>query len=331
MTVSKMMFFFCIAGGIMLALIPHVIWLTAWIISKIGHFRLPYRRFGLAALTLAMLFWGAMAYGYFIGRWHFQTTQIEYAHKDIPKEFDGFRIAHISDLHLGTFDDNPHKLEMVVKEINSQDPDIVCFTGDMVTIGKEEAEPYKDILKAINARHGVLSVFGNHDFLIYGFPYGDDRQEAEEALAGFQKDTLGWTLLRNENITIEANDSSRITFIGVDNTNCSSQGFKTISRGDLKKAMEGTGGFRILLSHDPSHWTSEVVPDTDIQLTLSGHTHAAQVRIFGWTPATVSFDETDGRYDRDGQTLYINIGLGCTVPFRLGARPEITVITLKSQ
>ena len=95
--------------------------------------------------------------------------------------------------------------------------------------------------------------------------------------------------------------------------------------------MEGTDGFRVLLSHDPSHWTSEVVPDTDIQLTLSGHTHAAQIRIFGWTPATVSFVETDGRYDREGQTLYINIGLGCTVPFRIGARPEITVITLKAQ
>lgn len=331
MTASKMMLFFCIAGGIALVLLPHIIWLIGWIISKIGHFHLPYKYFGLAALTLVMLFWSTMAYGYFIGRWHFQTKHIEYSHEDIPEQFDGFRIVHISDLHLGTFDDSPQKLEKVVAKINSQEPDIVCFTGDMVTIGKEEAEPYKEILKGIKARHGILSVLGNHDFLIYGFPFGEDREDSLEELVRFQKDTLGWTLLRNENITIESNDSSRITFIGVDNTSCSSQGFKTISRGDLKKAAEGTDGFRVLLSHDPSHWTSEVVPDTDIQLTLSGHTHAAQVRIFGWTPATVSFTETDGRYDRDGQTLYINIGLGCTVPFRIGARPEITVITLKAK
>ena len=87
-----MMLFFCIAGGIVLALLPHIIWLTGWIISKVGHFRLPYKYFGLAALTLVMLFWGAMAYGYFIGRWHFRTTHMEYVHKDIPKEFDGFKI-----------------------------------------------------------------------------------------------------------------------------------------------------------------------------------------------------------------------------------------------
>ena len=94
--------------------------------------------------------------------------------------------------------------------------------------------------------------------------------------------------------------------------------------------MDGTDGFRILLSHDPSHWKAEVVPDTDIPLTLSGHTHNAQIKIFGWTPATFSFKEVAGRYDRDGQTLYINVGLGCTAPFRIGVNPEVTLITLRS-
>ncbi|MBR5585962.1 MAG: metallophosphoesterase, partial [Alistipes sp.] len=93
----------------------------------------------------------------------------------------------------------------------------------------------------------------------------------------------------------------------------------------------GTDGFRILLSHDPSHWKAEVVPDTDIPLTLSGHTHNAQIRIFGWTPATFSFKEVAGRYDCGEQTLYINVGLGCTAPFRIGVNPEVTVITLNSQ
>lgn len=116
----------------------------------------------------------------------------------------------------------------------------------------------------------------------------------------------------------------------MDNANFSNQGFRTIHKGDLNKAMEGTDGFRVLLSHDPSHWSAEVIPNTDIPLTLSGHTHSAQIRLFGWTPAKWSFKETAGRYDRDGQTLYVNVGLGCTVPIRLGVNPEVTVITLKN-
>lgn len=330
MTASKMMVFFCIAGGLLLALLPHIIWLISWLIGKFADLKVSYRPFGYTALALVILFWGLMLYGYFIGRWKIETKHMEYSHKDIPAAFDGFRIVHISDLHLGTFDDNPEKLEMFISEINRQSPDLICFTGDMVTIGKEEAEPYAHALMEMKAEHGVMSVLGNHDFLIYGFTSDMDKDAAVEELVSFQRDSLGWNVLRNENISIEAADSSRITIIGVDNTNCSSQGFKTISKGDLSKAMEGTEGFRILLSHDPSHWSSEVVNDTDIPLTLSGHTHAAQMKIFGWTPASLSFKETDGRYDRDGQTIYINIGLGCTVPFRLGARPEITVITLKA-
>ena len=118
---------------------------------------------------------------------------------------------------------------------------------------------------------------GNHDFMIYGFDRNLDKNKAVEDLVDFQKNILGWTLLRNENRVIEAEDGSKITFIGVDNANFSQQGFPTIHQGDLKRAMDGTDGFRILLSHDPSHWKAEVVPDTDIPLTLSGHTHNAHL------------------------------------------------------
>lgn len=330
MTTAKMMLFFCIAGGLLLAMLPHVIWLAGWIVSKIWHINIQYRHFGLTALTLVLIFWGLMAYGYFIGRWKLQTTEMEYRHEEIPQAFDGFRIVHISDLHLSTFDDSPQKLDRIVAEINRHSPDLVCFTGDMVTIGKEEAEPYKESLKEMKAGYGIMSVLGNHDFMIYNFRDTSAMEQAVNEFVDFQEKDLGWKVLRNENTVIEAEDGSTLTIIGVDNTNCSEQGFKTISKGDLAKAMKDTEGFRILLSHDPSHWSSEVVEKTDIPLTLSGHTHCAQVRLFGWTPATVSFNETDGRYDKDGQTLYINIGLGCTAPFRLGADPEITVITLRA-
>ncbi len=136
-----------------------------------------------------------------------------------------------------------------------------------------------------------------------------------------------WNLLRNSSFKIETGDAA-ITILGVDNRNCSGQGFQTIDCGDLAKAMDGTDGFRILLSHDPSHWEAEVIPETDIQLTLSGHTHAAQLSVFGWNASSLMFRQSYGRYDIGNQTIYVNPGLGCTAPFRIGARPEITVITL---
>ena len=325
-----MMIAFCLVCGLALALLPHLIWFLGWVIARIAGGHLPYHCFGWSALGLVLVFWSSMAYGYFIGRWNLEVTHLDYIHEDIPEAFEGFKIVHISDLHLSTFDDSPERLDEFVEMINRQDPDLICFTGDLVTIGKKEAEPYTQTLRKMRATHGVMSVLGNHDFMIYGFKDTLSRDSAVEELAAYQREELGWRLLRNEHAVIGADDGSRITFIGVDNANFASQGFKTIHRGDLQAASSGTDGFRILLSHDPSHWSGEVVPHTDIPLTLAGHTHCAQVKLFGWTPASVSFEETHGRYDRDGQTLYINIGLGCTAPFRIGARPEITVIRLGS-
>ena len=325
-----MLVILCIVAGLILALIPHILWFIGWIGCRLAGVNLPYSYFGFAAMAIVILFWGMLAYGYIVGRWNVKSVRIEYAHKDIPKAFDGFKIVHISDLHLSTFDDSHERFETFIEEINRHAPDLVCFTGDMVTVGRSEAEPYTAILRKIYARHGVLSVLGNHDFMIYGFNPNDNREKAVLDLAEYQEDVLGWNLLRNENAVIEAEDGSKITFLGVDNANFSNQGFRTIHRGDLNKAMEGTDGFRILLSHDPSHWSAEVIPETDIPLTLSGHTHSAQISFFGWSPAKWSFNEIAGRYDKGNQTLYINVGLGCTAPFRIGVNPEVTVMTLRS-
>ena len=325
-----MMIFFCITGSILLAILPNLLWMIGWIGCKIAGCRLPYKYFGLGALALVAVFLLTMAYGYYIGRWNVKSTEIEYSHEGIPKAFDGFKIVHISDLHLSTFDDSKDRFKRFIDEINKHKPDLVCFTGDLVTLGKSEAEPYTDILKAIKSKHGVLSVLGNHDFMIYGFNQDFDRETAVEELGRYQEEALGWNLLRNESTVIESEDGSRITFLGVDNANFSNQGFHTIHRGDLSKAMEGTDGFRVLLSHDPSHWSAEVIPNTDIPLTLSGHTHSAQIKFFGWTPAKWSFKEIAGRYDNGNQTLYINVGLGCTAPIRLGVNPEVTLITLRT-
>lgn len=312
-----------------MALIPNLIWLLGWVAGKIVGFNLPYRYFAIASIVIIIIIWAALAYGYFIGRWNVESKELEYIHKDIPKAFDGFKIVHISDLHLSTFNDNPHKFKRFIDEINRHSPDIVCFTGDMVTIGKKEAEPYTEILRSIESKHGVVSVLGNHDFMIYRIPTEDEREKSVAEFADYQRDVLGWKLLRNEHLVIQAEDSSHITFLGVDNANFANQGFRTTHKGDLRKAMNGTDGFKILLSHDPSHWRAEVLDQTDIPLTLSGHTHSAQIRIFGWTPASMSFKDIAGRYDHNGQTIYINVGLGCTAPFRIGVNPEVTVITLR--
>lgn len=326
------MLLFSVIVGLTLALIPNVLWVIFWCIGKIAHFYTPYTPFGWSSLALLLIFWALMAYGYYIGRWRMETTTVEYSHKDIPAEFDGFRIVHISDMHLSTFDRHPDRLQKVVERINSLKPDLVCFTGDMVTVGVTEAEPYTEILRGISATYGVASVLGNHDFLIYSIGAEDSiaRSAELQKLENYIRQTLGWRLLRNENMTIAREGGAKITILGVDNIQGAGQGFRTINKGDLLEAMGDTDGFRVLLSHDPSHWAAQVLHRTDIQLTLSGHTHAAQIRIFGWNPSSLMFDHTDGRYDRDGQTLYVNIGLGCTAPFRLGAPQEITLIRLSN-
>ena len=317
---------------IVLAALPHLVWVVALLVGRLCNLHISYAPFGWSAVILIVTAWVLLAYGYFVGRWQFVVKEVEYTNNDIPSNFDGYRIVHISDLHLMTFDDNPAKLTEVVEKINALDADLVCFTGDLVNLSADELKPYIADLAAIKARDGVVSVLGNHDFMLYGF-FNRGEQERKEAVArlvNMQRYLLGWQVLRNEHTEIWRGEQ-KMTIVGVDNKSCTGQGFHTIARGDLTKAMEGSNGFRILLSHDPSHWATEVLSDTDIPLTLSGHTHAAQLRLFGWTPASWVFRYTAGRYDEGAQTLHINIGLGCTAPFRLGANPEISLITLRHQ
>lgn len=315
--------------GIIIAVLPHVVWLLAWMVGKCFYYSMPYAPFGWTALALVMMVWAVLAWGCFVGRWRLQTIRLEYAHPDIPSAFDGYKIVHISDLHLSTFDDNPKQLQRFVDSINALEPDLICFTGDLVTFGTSEAEPYTTTLRQLQATNGVISVLGNHDFLIYNRKLADDetREKEVKAITRYEREQLGWQLLRNEHTVIER-DGAMMTLIGVDNTVGKGQGFSTINRGDLSKAMAGTKGFRILLTHDPSHWRSEVLPDSDLPLTLSGHTHSAQVRLFGWTPASWMFKEAWGRYDENGQTLNVNAGLGCTLPIRVNCPAEVTLITL---
>lgn len=323
---------------ILLAAIPSLIWLICWIVGKCLHYSMPYAPFGWTALGLVAIAWLILAYGFFIGRFQLETKTFDYVHKDLPQKYNELKIVQISDLHLSTFDDRHKALQRIVDSVNAQKPDLICFTGDLVTMGVPEAEPYTDILRQLHAPMGVVSVLGNHDFLLYhhNLKTEAERNTEVERLADYERKVLGWNLLRNESLTFvsqvdpETGTQPTITILGVDNSSCDNDGFHTIYAGDLPKAMEGTSGYRILLTHDPAHWRAEAVGQ-DIALTLSGHTHSGQVRFFGKALSDVSFKESAGWFYAGNQALYINSGLGCTLPFRLNCPAEITVITLRSK
>jgi uncharacterized protein len=319
--------------SILLCILPHLVWLIWLLVAAIAHLPMPhYAPFGYTALALVVVAWLVIGYGYFLGRFKLQIFPTEYANAAIPASFGGYKIVQISDLHLSTFDDRPAELQRFVDSINAQKPDLICFTGDLVTMGVSEAEPYADILRQLRATDGVVSVLGNHDFMIYAQLDEEKRLEEVEKLANFERETLGWQLLRNQHIEISRN-GEKMNIVGVDNSSCSNEGFRTIHNGDLHRATEGirAGEFSILLSHDPTHWRAEVVGQTAIPLTLSGHTHAGQVRLFGWSLSSVSFAESHGWYTANGQSLYVNEGLGCTAPFRIACPAEITVFTLRKR
>ena len=278
-----------------------------------------------------------MLYGYWFGRKQLRVIETTYNSLQVPSVFNGYKIVHISDLHLSSFADSHAFLQRIIDTINAQQPDLICFTGDFVGFGVEEAIPFTNILRQLHAKDGIMSVLGNHDFALYHHGLTDaEKEEKVNQLTAYQRDTLGWKLLRNQSYFIQC-DSAYLQIIGVDNTSCQGQGFQTISRGDLMKAIRQLGdeakgeNMQILLSHDPSHWRAEVVPTTDIPLTLSGHTHAGQVRLFGYPLSSLMFTESEGWYHHATQSLHINTGLGCTLPVRLGVPPEITVITLQKQ
>ena len=351
---------FLIFCTIVLLLCPTLVWLLCWTIARLCHHNMPFAPFAYTGLALVLLFCGTMLYGYWFGRKQLRVPETTYTSPQIPAAFNGYKIVHISDLHLSSFSDSPDFLQRIIDTINAQKPDLICFTGDFVGFGVEEALPFTDILRQLHAKDGIMSVLGNHDFALYHHGITDaEKEEKVNQLTTYQRDTLGWQLLRNQSYLIHR-DSVYLQIIGVDNTSCQGQGFQTISRGDLPTAMTslnqepGTKSqdisvttkqtevinldslflapeskiMQILLTHDPSHWRGEVVPTTDIPLTLSGHTHAGQVRLFGYPMSSLMFTESEGWYHMNNQFLHINTGLGCTLPVRIGVPAEITVITL---
>ena len=311
--VTLMIIFCCCA---MLAVADLVISLTLRRTAKI-----PFKkafRWGLLSLMLPPL---VIAYGSVIGRNCFEIKKVYIEFADLPESFDGYRIIHISDLHARSYAKRASRLQKAAQKINSLDADLIAFTGDLITLVPEEIDCIASSLKVLEAKDGVVSVLGNHDYGTYADTSGILLQELIDREAA-----LGWDLLLNEHKVLRR-DVDSIVVIGVENTS-SSHFFP--SNGDLNKAAAGTEeAFRIVLTHDPMHWESEILGH-DYALTLSGHTHAMQLSILGWSPSSLIFRHSNGLYTEGVQHLYVNAGLGETIfPARIGARPEITLITLR--
>lgn len=278
---------------------------------------------GLLSLALPPVL---MAYGMLIERNIYQVKEVEIGFDDLPSSFDGYRIVHLSDIHARSFMKRPESLKRAVGKINSLNADLTAFTGDIITMGSGELDDLSEILGSIRSKDGTVSVLGNHDYCIYGDPReaGGMKDSVENVIR--KEKEMGWNILLDENLILTRGSDS-IAVIGVENTSPSGH---FPSKGNLSEASGGTEGmFRILLSHDPMHWDAEVI-GKDYPLMLSGHTHAMQLSLFGWSPSRYMFRQYRGLYRNDGQYLYVNTGLGETIfPARIGTPPEITLITLR--
>ena len=285
---------------------------------------------GAAAVLLT-----ALLYGFIFGWRRIVVRTATCRSTLLPDDFDCYRIVHLSDLHIGTFLRNPAFIDSLADAVNGQHPDMVVFTGDLVNVSAIELLPFRKTLSAISAPDGVYSVMGNHDYCMYAQDcthrvHGRSITVAERdrMLLQYMEDKMGWRMLMNENVVIKRGKSS-IAVVGVENIG--KPPFKSF--GNLAKALTGLpeGMFKILLSHDPTHWRSGVLNKTDIALTLSGHTHAGQVRLGRFSPAKWAYNEWGGSYVEGNSMLHVSPGIGGTVPFRFGAWPEINVVVLKKK
>jgi len=282
-------------------------------------------------IALASLPFFSFLYGVTRGKYAFTVHRVQLSYTDLPEAFDSLKIVQISDIHAGSFD-SVSAVQRGTEMIERLNPDLILFTGDLVNNRAEEIEPYLHLFEKLKAPMGKFSVLGNHDYAHYV------RWESEEAEASNMKrlfkfhEQMGFRLLNNESLLLDKN-GQQIRLGGVENWGKG----RFPKEGDLDKTFAGTGTeeFRILMSHDPSHWTHKILGfEKHIHLTLSGHTHGMQMGVeipgIKWSPSKWIYPQWAGLYNQDGKQLYVNRGFGFLgFPGRVGILPEITLIELK--
>lgn len=295
-------------------------------------------------VLLGVTAFGAFWYGAIVTRNDIEVVDVSIDYASLPKAFDGYRIVQISDMHLGTWGGNTNFVSRLVREVNNLHPDIILFTGDIVNRKTDEMKPFLETLAKLKAPDGIYSILGNHDYGDYiDWDSTEARRANNELMAEWQS-KIGWKLLNNEHTFIKKGNQE-IVLIGVENWG--EPPFKQY--GKLTKAYPASkkskynlhdNRFKILMSHNPKHWHEEVRKKSNIDLTLSGHTHAMQTMLkiggFRWSPSALKYEEWAGLYEDEvgGRPvkLYVNVGCGeVGMPFRIGATPEITLITLRKK
>lgn len=282
--------------------------------------------FAYAGLILAGLYSAMLIYGASIGKERFDIKEVAFTSPQLPKGFDGYRIVQLSDLHIGSWKGNGKAIQRMVDLVNAQKPDLIVFTGDLVNNRASELNEFQEILSQLHAKDGVYSILGNHDYGPY-YHWKSPKDQVNNLIDLKKREAnMGWKMLNNEHTLLYSGNDS-IALIGVEN-----EGEPPFSQhGDLTKAKQGTDGmFQLLLSHNPTHWRREVLPQSEVNLMLAGHTHAMQFAIGHHSLSSMVYPEWGGMYKEGNRGLYVNIGLGFVgMPFRFGAWPEITVITLR--
>ena len=284
--------------------------------------------FVVAALVFGVMWWGAI-----VTPGKIEVKEVELAFDRLPDAFDGYRIVQWSDAHLGTYNGRTAIVERQIQTINNLHPDMICFTGDLVSRKTDEALPYRDLLAQLHAPDGVFSVLGNHDYDNYvNWKNESDKLADRKALCDLQE-KAGWRLLNDDYAIIRRGDQ-QIVLIGTENFG--DHPFE--KRGNLAKAYSGLndGNFKIELQHNPYAWRANTLTNSNIDLMLAGHTHAWQIMLtlgnWRWSPACLRYPEWGGAYNEGNRWLYVNIGTGMVgPPMRIGATPEITIITLRKK
>lgn len=279
----------------------------------------------LVGFVLAIAQIVIIIYGSTIGFRRLDIRHEDFYSPDVPAEFDGYRIVQFSDAHLGTYRGSSSKvLKRIIDSINAQKPDLIVFTGDLQNMAPDELYDFIPLLSSLYAKDGVCSILGNHDYSDY-IKADDVTKVANERELISREREFGWSLLLNDNKTIKRGNDS-IIVAGLENDGRKGEP----KRADIGKALAGVDSrnFVLMLAHDPRLWRRDILPNSRAQLTLSGHTHAMQFEIFGWSPASLMYDEWGGMYHEGNRALNVSVGMGGFIPFRIGASHEIVVITL---
>lgn len=317
-----------LAIGLFLNGLPKLLFVLCSLVGQLCHLllrSLPRTPFLALGGALAILTFGGILYGSMLGYKRLEVKSISYASPRLPAGFDGYRIVQLSDIHLGSWTHQPEVIQSMVEQVNALHPDLILFTGDLVNQRSTELDPFVDILSRLHARDGIYSVLGNHDYGDYYHWSSPEAKQADLQHLLQQESRMGWHMLNNDHCLLYSRGDS-ITLAGVEN-----DGEPPFSQhADLQRALSASDSlFTILLSHNPTHWRREVLPQSQVDLTLAGHTHAMQVILFGRSLSPLRYPEWQGFYYEGARALYVNIGIGYVgLPFRFGAWPEITLCTL---